>query len=135
MLSWLSDKELSAYYRSARGFVLPSVERSEAFGLVLLEAQSAGVPCVTTEIGTGTSFVNRHNETGFVVAPNSPDALRKAITQILEDDELHARMSEAARRNVGERFGQQEMISKTVELYDELLASSGKHPRRPSPHF
>jgi len=126
LLGWLSDRELYAYYRSARVFVLPSVERSEAFGLVLLEAQAAGVPCVTTEIGTGTSYVNRQDETGFVVPPRSPQALQEAITRLLDDDALHARMSEAARRNVRERFTRQLMVVKTIALYDRLLAPSSR---------
>ena len=58
------DDELPAYYQAADLFVLPSSERSEAYGLVQVEALSAGLPVVCTELGTGTSYVNQHGETG-----------------------------------------------------------------------
>src|SRR5262249_13039827 len=65
------DEDLPALYRAAEVFVLPSHLRAEAVGLVQLEALASGVPCVCAELGTGTSYANRHGETGLVVPPGN----------------------------------------------------------------
>jgi glycosyltransferase involved in cell wall biosynthesis len=61
----LDERELDSEYRRARALVLPSTRRSEAFGIVVAEALARGTPCVTTELGTGTSWVNQHETTGW----------------------------------------------------------------------
>lgn len=116
----VSDEELPLYYRAADVFVLPASERSEAFGLVQLEAMSAGLPVVCTEVGTGTSWVNRHGESGWVVPPKDPGALVAAISALLEDDVLRARMAQGAleRSHV---FSPDAMVREIVELYGELV--------------
>jgi Glycosyltransferase len=63
--------------------VLPSVERTEAFGIVGLEALAAGLPLITTELGTGTSYYNRDGSTGVIVTPGRPDEIAQAIRHIL----------------------------------------------------
>jgi rhamnosyl/mannosyltransferase len=121
LMGWVEDEQLVQYYQAAKVFVLPSVERTEAFGIVLLEAQAFGVPCVTTELGTGTSYVNVHQKTGLVVPPKDPGALSEAINEILNDQEKWKAMSEAARKNVQERFTEDQMIEKTIAVYREVL--------------
>lgn len=76
---------LPEYYSSADVFVLPSIDRGEAFGLVAVEAMACGVPVVTTELGTGTSFHNINGVTGRVVPPRNERALADAIAEICED--------------------------------------------------
>jgi glycosyltransferase involved in cell wall biosynthesis len=78
--------DLPYYYSSADVFVLPSISRAEAFGLVALEAMACGVPIVTTELGTGTSYHNVHGQTGLVVNPKDPKVLAEAIKTICEND-------------------------------------------------
>lgn len=78
-------EELPEYYSSADLFVLPSIDRGEAFGLVAIEAMACGVPVVTTELGTGTSFHNINGVTGKVIEPRNSTALAKAINEILEN--------------------------------------------------
>jgi len=72
-----------AIYHCADLFVLPSVERTEAFGIVALEAMAAGLPIITTELGTGTSYYNRDGENGAVIPPGSVNALALAFRQVL----------------------------------------------------
>jgi rhamnosyl/mannosyltransferase len=74
--------------QACAGLVLPSEARSEAFGVVLLEAAAHARPQISTEIGTGTSWVNLDGQTGFVVPPRNPRALAAAIDQLCSDKEL-----------------------------------------------
>lgn len=77
--------DLPEYYSSADVFVLPSIDRGEAFGLVAVEAMACGVPVVTTELGTGTSFHNIDGITGVVVQPRNERALADAVAEICEN--------------------------------------------------
>ena len=76
-LGEVSDDEVVVYLKSCDVLVLPSNLRSEAFGIVQLEAMACGKPVISTELETGTSYVNVHGETGLVVPPNNATALGK----------------------------------------------------------
>ncbi|AIY87661.1 MULTISPECIES: glycosyltransferase [unclassified Thermotoga] len=78
--------ELPEYYSAADVFVLPSISRAEAFGLVGLEAMACGTPVITTELGTGTSYYNIHEKTGLVVPPKNSKILAESIKRICESD-------------------------------------------------
>ncbi len=81
----LSDHDYWALMKGCDLFCLPSTEKTEAFGIVLLEAMSMGKPCVSTAIpGSGTGWVNQDRKTGRVVQPHSPRALADAIIEILD---------------------------------------------------
>jgi glycosyltransferase involved in cell wall biosynthesis len=113
----LSDRELPAYYAAADVFVLPSIQPSEAFGIALLEAMAAGRPVVSTELGTGTSWVNQHGVTGLVVPPGDPLALRQALRTLLENHELAARFGQAARERVQREFGVTQLLERVENVY------------------
>jgi len=83
--------------RKCRAMVLPSHLRSEAFGMVLVEAAMFNKPMICCEIGSGTSYVNEDGVTGFVVMPENPDELARAMNQLLSDDTLSEQMGRAAR--------------------------------------
>ncbi len=101
-LGALADDEALALRHAVRAsgglFVLPATQRSEAFGMVLLEAMAAGLPLVTTELGTGTSWVNQDGITGGVVPANDPLALAQTLNRLLASPATLARMSEAAQK-------------------------------------
>lgn len=125
-ISWLGDvpdEDLPTLYHLADLFVLPASHTSEAFGLVQVEAMAAGLPVVCTELGTGTSYVNIHGETGLVVPPRDPQALAAAINTILADPDLRARLGEAGRRRAEREFNLPTMVERVLALYDELLAT------------
>lgn len=111
---------LKAYYWACELFVLPSVERSEAFGLVLLEAQACGKPAISTELGTGTSYANLDGVTGFVVPPRNPDALGKAIEKLIFDDQLRKQMGESAKKRIFEEFDVRVMAKKIASVYKNV---------------
>jgi len=78
--------ELPLYYSASDVFVLPSVDRGEAFGLVAIEALACGIPIITTKLGTGTTFHNLNGQTGLHVEPENCVELRNAIHKILDEN-------------------------------------------------
>jgi rhamnosyl/mannosyltransferase len=100
----VTDAEKVSLLKHCRALVLPSHLRSEAYGMVLVEASMYGKPMVSCEIGTGTSFVNIDGETGIVVPPENPTELASAVSMLLTDDELSKRYSKAARLRYEQYF-------------------------------
>ena len=82
-LGALPEQDKVALIRQCYALVFPSHLRSEAFGITLLEAAMFGKPMISCEIGTGTSYVNQHQQTGLVTAPSDPHALRLAMQKLL----------------------------------------------------
>ncbi|RAX41994.1 glycosyltransferase family 4 protein [Rhizobium tropici] len=123
-LGSLSDGDKIALLELCTGFVFPSHLRSEAFGLSLVEAAMFGKPMISCEIGTGTSYVNRDRETGFVVPPNDVDALSNAMKSIWDDGKGVAALGAAARDRYLACFTAEKMCSQYYSLYQELRGSA-----------
>lgn len=121
----MDDAELAAWYRAADVFALPSVARSEAYGLVQLEAHASGTPVVSTNLPTGVPWVNADGETGLVVPPGDAPALAAALRHLLADDALRERMGEHARERAMRSFGISTMVDATLAVYDEVLTNAG----------
>ena len=118
-LGEISDEDLPAAYRAADLFVLPCNCRAEAFGTVLAEALASGVPCVTCDVGSGTSWVVRDGVTGRVVPPSDPAALAAAIRELADDPDRLAAMGRAARRDAETRLSEDAMIAGVMAAYFE----------------
>ena len=116
--------ELSAYYTAADVLALPSSHRSEAFGLVLLEAQACGTPAISTELSTGTSYANRHGETGWVVPPRDTQALAEALRACLCDPERRRVLGARARERVLREFGAELMVERVLDVYAQALGQA-----------
>jgi rhamnosyl/mannosyltransferase len=114
---------LPEFYAQADAFVLPSNARSEAYGIVLLEAMASGLPCITTELGTGTSWIVQDGLTGLVVPPSDPPTLAQAINTLAHNESLRRQMGQAALVRVKTEFSQEIMVNKIMQLYQELLES------------
>ncbi|MDL2404341.1 glycosyltransferase family 4 protein [Rhizobium calliandrae] len=119
-LGALPDTDKAALLELCAGVVFPSNLRSEAFGLSLVEAAMFGKPMVSCEIGTGTSFVNQHGKTGYVVPPNDPSALAKAMERFVTDGEAAASLGTAARLRYEECFTAEHMGDAYAALYKRL---------------
>ena len=119
----LPESDKVALFQLCYAFVFPSHLRSEAFGISLLEGAMFGKPLISSEIGTGTSYVNIHGETGLVVPPNDPAALREALCYLIDHPELAAEMGDRARLRYEKYFTAEPMIDHYVNLYNELLLS------------
>lgn len=118
-LGRLPDDLYAAVYHTADVFVLPSIYRSEAFGLVGLEAMAAGLPLVTTELGTGTSFYNVDGLTGYVVPPMDASAIAEAVVRILDDPARRRAMGYAAKERVRD-FDLSRMYERYEAVYRTL---------------
>ncbi len=134
-LGELSDFEMIRYLHACEVFVLPSIQRSEAFGIVQLEAMACGKPVVCTELNTGTSFVNQHGRTGLVVVPGNVESLVEAVNRLMDQPELRRQYGQAGYRRVSTHFSVERMIGEVVSLYWEILAEvpGGRRKAPPVP--
>lgn len=124
----ISDEALLEEYRSADALVLPSVTTGEAFGYVLVEAMAAGCAVISTELGSGTSWVNQDGVTGRVVPPKDPEALAAAISWVLSDAARLRSLQQAAATRARTHFDRSRMFAETDKLY-HALRLRGSAPR------
>ena len=120
-LGRVSDEDKVALLQLSYAIVFPSHLRSEAFGISLLEGAMYGKPMISSEIGTGTSYINIHNETGLVVPPSHPQAFREAMRTLWENPARAAEMGLKAEARYRQLFTADEMGRKWTELYQDLL--------------
>lgn len=120
----LGDEDKVALLQLCSSIVFPSHLRSEAFGISLLEGAMFGKPMISSEIGTGTSYINIHNETGLVVPPSDPKALRAAMQNLWASPELALQMGARAAARYRSHFTSEQMGLQMAQLYRQLLANS-----------
>jgi glycosyltransferase involved in cell wall biosynthesis len=125
-------EEVEPYYEASDVFVLPSIARSEAFGIVQIEAMLRGKPVINTDLASGVKFVSPHGLTGITVPPANVDALRRAIAQLLADDDLRRLFGNEARRRVEVEFSDLRMAEQTMNLYYSVLNIANKVPADPA---
>jgi glycosyltransferase involved in cell wall biosynthesis len=120
----IQNAEVTPYYHAAELFALASIARSEAFGIVQIEAMAAGRPVVNTSLDSGVPFVSLDNQTGLTVPPENPEALAAAINRLLDDGELRQKLGSAARLRARQEFSLDTMTSRTLALYEAVAAAS-----------
>lgn len=122
LASCQKGKILDALYRRAALFCLPSVGRSEAFGVVLIEAMSYGLPIVATQIeGSGVPWVNEHGVSGLNVPAGDVAALADACNAILNSSDLRKHFSLGARKRYEQEFTENVSVGRMLKIYKELL--------------
>jgi glycosyltransferase involved in cell wall biosynthesis len=122
----IDESELLALYHACDMFVLPSVTRAEAFGMVQLEAMACGKPVISTDLPSGVPWVNQHGESGLVVSPSDARALRGAIETLARDAALRHRLGTGARLRVEREFTAARMAERTLSLYTSILDGPGR---------
>jgi rhamnosyl/mannosyltransferase len=117
----VSDEDKVTLLTLCYGVVFPSHLRSEAFGISLLEGAMFGKPMISSEIGTGTTFINIKDETGLVIPPNDSNALRNAMQYLWENEDTAKLMGQRAEQRYWNYFTAQEMVSSYVKLYQSVI--------------
>lgn len=119
LLGRVSEEDLPAYYGACDVFCLSSVQKTEAFGIVQIEAMSCGKPVIATNIPhSGVSWVNAHGVSGLNVAPENAKALAEAIVNVTQDPLDYQRYSQGAKKRYNELFTKEHMIEKCLNIYN-----------------
>jgi len=122
----VSEEDKIALFRLCRAVVFPSHLRSEAFGIALLEGAMFGKPLISAEIGTGTSYINRHGHTGLVVPANDPRALADAVERLAQDRDLRERFGRNARTRYENLFTAEKYGKNYTALYEKIVQGKGR---------
>ncbi len=117
ILTNVSDHDLIDLYKNSICFILPSIEKTEAFGIVQLQAMSSGLPVINTELGTGVSWVARNMEEAITVKPNNIYEMKRAIMEFRNSFTLRAKLGSAGRLRFEKKFKIDSMLEKYVDLY------------------
>lgn len=120
-LGFIDDDSLKKYYSAADIFVLPSVEPSEAFGIVQLEAMINKTPVINTALRTGVPWVSKDGVTGLTVQPRDSEALANAIITLLENDQMRRIYGKNAKNRVLEQFTDERLIDTVLQTYERLI--------------
>lgn len=126
----VSDEDKVALLDLCYAVTFPSNLRSEAFGISLLEGAMYGKPMISSEIGTGTSYINQHAQTGLVVPPSDPVAFRQAMDHLWAHPEQAKQMGRQAESRYWEYFTAKRMAEGYDNLYRQLLAQHGQNSSR-----
>lgn len=121
-LGFLPENNLKQAFADCDIFVLPSVAKSEAFGIVQLEAMIYGKPVINTRLPSGVPYVSIHGKNGFTVQPESPRQLAKAIEILCRNKSLREKLGNNARKRVLTEFNEKSVIKKLCNiLHDEVI--------------
>src|SRR5204862_3945310 len=120
----ISGKDLISYLHAADVFALPSITRSEAFGIVQLEAMACGKPVINTNLDSGVPSVSLDGITGLTVPPADSEALAAAINKLFDNDDLRSRYGDAGRTRVAREFTVETMMQRTSDMYSQVLEAS-----------
>ena len=121
LLGYVPDGMVPTLFGACDVFVLSSVMKTEAFGIVQIEAMSCGRPVVATKIpGSGTAWVNEHGVSGLNVPPGDAQALADAIREICSDGQTYKEFSKGARQRYETLFTFDKMIDSVLKEYETL---------------
>jgi glycosyltransferase involved in cell wall biosynthesis len=118
----VASNTLAALQSGATVYCMPSNERSEAFGVALLEAMVWSLPLVATQIpGSGVPWVNLHGQSGLNVRPGDASALAEALDKLLTDTDLREKFALGARARFEALFTEQRFVDATLSVYQDIM--------------
>lgn len=133
---YVSRDELIGAYHAADALWFPSNARSEAFGLVQVEAMASGCPVINTHIaGSGVPWVSQHEVSGLTIPTDDADALATAAKVLLNDPKLHRSLRHGARLRAENEFGHMTMARRSVEIYHRALGRAAMPAEVEEPQF
>lgn len=115
----INEKEKYSYLRSARSFLFPSIEVSEAFGIVQVEAMSQGTPVINTSLKSGVPWVSLHKITGLTVGAKNPKELAEAILK-MDSETLITKYGISAYRRYRDVFSEDSCKPQLIGYFDEI---------------
>lgn len=120
-LGELDDKEKFTYIKSSKILLLPSIYKTEAYGIVQVEAMAFGVPVISTKIeGSGVDWVNKDGVSGLIVLPENSLQIAKAVDRIILDSEIHDKLSIGAEARFNSLFTREIMINDLISKYKKI---------------
>jgi glycosyltransferase involved in cell wall biosynthesis len=121
-LGKVDDILRNSYLCASDVFVLSSIYKTEAFGIVQLEAMSFGKPIVSTKIpNSGVDWVNQNSISGLTVPICDPESIANAVNSIVENDELSFKLGKGSQDRFKSNFTQEIMIQSINKLYKDVL--------------
>lgn len=117
----MTDRQIMDEYRNCDVFVLPSTAKSEAFGLVQIEAMSYGKPVINTYLDSGVPYVSVNKISGLTVKPGDVDALHYAMQWLMTHPRERSQYGKNARMRVQTEYTSQVMLNKLFVLLQETL--------------
>lgn len=123
-IRFLGEVDLSTLVTALRRcdiFCLPSIERSEAFGIASAEAMAFGKATIVCELGNGVNYLNKAGVTSLVTPPRDENALADAIDQLISDSEMRSEFGKAATTWVRSHFDVDLMRDQTLTMYNSLF--------------
>ena len=116
----VADDILDERFRACDVFVLPSVEKSEAFGIVQMEAMAYAKPVINTRLRSGVPYVSLDRITGITVEPKDENKLADAMNWLADHPEERETYGQAAYKRIKEYFSQENMLRQLLTLYQNL---------------
>ncbi|MDE5582991.1 MAG: glycosyltransferase [Ruminococcus sp.] len=118
-LGFLPENQLKQAYADCDIFVLPSTEKSEAFGIVQLEAMIYGKPVINTSLDSGVPYVSIHGKTGLTVKPENHRQLAKAINYLADNPDIREKFGESAQKRVLTEFNEKDIIKRLYKIFKD----------------
>ena len=116
-LGWIDAKKKDKYLRKCNIFVLPTY--FEGLPMSLLEGMAYGCACVATEVG-GIPQVMTDGEEGMMIAPKDVQDLKRAVSKLMQSQELQRKLGTNARKRVEENFEITKSVHRLLEIYKEI---------------
>ena len=120
-MGYVPDEKLPKLYSASDIFVLPAIY--ENFPFAILEAQSSGVPVISTKVGGIPEFLV-DNMNGFLIDPGDPKQLTEKVLALLQDSKFAKEMGERGRGLIEEKFDWNLITSQVIDLYHKLLKTA-----------
>jgi len=114
------QRQLADIFAAVDVNTLSSKPQQETLSVAALEAMAAGIPIVSTDVGSMGEIVS-NGENGYLVAVGAADQLAQRLVELLHDDRLRERMGEEARKSVRDRFSTHRMVAGFENLFAEMI--------------